>query len=89
MMLSLPEIILVLVIILLVFGTGKLGSIGQTVARIRLNFNKGLGQDVVDITAMQSQGPARRGDGQPRPGTRSPGIDDAEIDDAGGSNHGP
>ncbi|MFU8805896.1 MAG: twin-arginine translocase TatA/TatE family subunit [Bradymonadaceae bacterium] len=83
MMLNLPEIIVVIIILVLVFGLGKLGAIGKGVARIRMHFQKELARDYVDITTQQ---PSRGGqkEGQkaagPKPGSRSQPLEEAEIE---------
>lgn len=80
MMLNLPEIVVVALVLAIVFGLGKLGSIGKGVARLRLHFHKGLGEDYIDITSQQSGG-RPVGVSGPKPGTGPQSVEDAHIED--------
>ena len=96
-MLNLPEIIIVLVIIAIVFGFGKVGKIGANLGRAKKEFQSGFADDaskiggereVIDITPGEETGPSW----DPKPGAREQAIDDAEIDasdDAGTALGGP
>lgn len=84
-MLNLPEIIIVLVIIAIVFGFGKVGKIGANLGRAKKEFQRGLEDDapkvsgereVIDITPGEETGPSW----DPKPGAREQAIEDAEID---------
>lgn len=83
-MFNLPEIIVILIVLVIVFGMGKLGDIGKAVARLRLQFNKGLHENYIDITAHQSgKGAAVNRSGSvsgPRPGTAPQPVEDAHIE---------
>jgi Sec-independent protein translocase protein TatA len=80
MMLNVPEIVVIALILAIVFGLGKLGSIGKGIARLRLHFHKGLGEDCIDITSQQS-GSVAVGIGGPKPGARPQPVEDAHIED--------
>lgn len=45
-----PELFLILLIMIVVFGLGKLPQISKTLARMRLNYEKGVATDMIEIT---------------------------------------
>jgi len=81
---SVVEIVLLLVIIVLVFGLGKLNTLGKTAGKIKEEFKEGLatGDPRVKPPAVkldpEDNEPAFSG---PKPGTRTPGMEDAEIEE--------
>lgn len=75
--LHLAELILTLVVILLVFGVGRLPQIGEAIGKMRRNYSKSLkGEDAIDITP--SAGAPR--EAAPR-GKAGRGPEDAELVD--------
>ena len=51
---GMPELIIILVIMLLVFGAGKIPEIGNALGQGIKNFKKGVeGKDVVDINPKE------------------------------------
>lgn len=81
---SLPEIVIIVVIIFIVFGIGRVQQIGSEFVRAKKELKagyegKGGGREVIDIT------PGQAGDEpnyDPKPGTRRDPIEDAEVDGA-------
>ncbi|MBA2661955.1 MAG: twin-arginine translocase TatA/TatE family subunit [Bradymonadaceae bacterium] len=73
MMLNLPELILILLITLLVFGVNKLPAIGKAVAHLRLKYTQGLADNYIDSPISQ---PAN----STKPGTRPQPVEDAEYE---------
>lgn len=71
------EIILIILIVVIVFGVGKLPNIAAQLGRMRSEFKKGLegeGEDApIDITP--------RGE-EKKPAGRKPGKFDADVEDA-------
>lgn len=80
---NIGEIILILIILALVFGVGKLGNLSAAARQIKNNYQKGLEEadrkEPIDITPRDGSDPAV--DQSPKPGTRHPGVQDAEIDE--------
>jgi sec-independent protein translocase protein TatA len=91
-MINLPEIIIILVIVMIVFGLGKLGNVGAHLESAKKGFREGLegeepdetsepeettgGRDVIDITPHDEEDR----DWNPKPGTRRDPVEDAEIE---------
>lgn len=83
-MLNLPEIIIILIIIAIVFGFGKVGRIGENLGKVKREFKKGYTDeeprqvpgDVIDITPGAEDDPSW----DPKPGVRREPPEDAEID---------
>ncbi len=76
----LTEIVIVALIVMLVFGVGKLPNIGLALARARADFKKGLAEgDTIDITP---EAPPREDPGR-KPGRFAGGVEDAELDESG------
>lgn len=84
---NLPEIVVILVVIALVFGFGRIAKVGSHLSRSREEFLRGLGSgepdgeaegpDVIDITP---DGPGATVSASPKPGARVQPIEDAELD---------
>jgi sec-independent protein translocase protein TatA len=76
------EILLIVAIVVLVFGVGKVKNIGMALGRSGKEFKKALEGDeapkdeAIDITPDASE--SARSDA-PKPGTRQQPIEDAEI----------
>lgn len=82
---NLPEILVILVIIGIVFGFGKVAAVGSHLARAKQELLKGMRgegesstgrRDVIDITPSGDE----PGSSTPKPGTRKQPIEDAEIE---------
>ena len=82
------EIILILVIVVLVFGVGKVKNFGMALGRSGKEFKKALDGDEKNAASDDDEpiditpGPHADGgdnEGDPKPGTRKQPIDDAEI----------
>ena len=74
------EIILIVIIILITIGMGKLPAIASSIGRLRSNFNKGLKHDEpIDITP---QAQAANSNPERKPGKFEHSVEDATIDDA-------
>ena len=79
---SVNEIILLIVIVLCIFGLGKLGDISERFAELRAKRKRGLPpEDAIDITPEQERR-AAGGASAPKPGTREQPVDEADIDDS-------
>jgi Sec-independent protein translocase protein TatA len=78
-MLNLPEIVIILITVAIIFGLGKLGDIGQLVVRMRLRGRRALTSGTVDITPSNARAKVDALEG-PRPGARAPSIEDAQIE---------
>ena len=85
---SFPEILLILAIVVIVFGVGKVSRIGSQLGKAKSEFKKGLAGDgtaerkVIDITPESEDPMASYG---PKPGTRVQPVEDAEIETADGA----
>ena len=81
---NLAELVIILLIIFVIFGMGKLPSIASRIGRLRSQFQRGLESDeTIDITPKSEDG----GESDKKPGGRKPGkfeatIDDAKVEDA-------
>ncbi len=53
-----PELIVILVIVLVIFGPGKLPHIGDALGKTIRNFKKASAEDPVDVTPRRDQLPA-------------------------------
>ncbi|MBF0273838.1 MAG: twin-arginine translocase TatA/TatE family subunit [Nitrospinae bacterium] len=53
--LGLPELIIILVIILILFGTGKLSSVGTALGKGFKSFKKGEQEEYIDVTPSQEK----------------------------------
>lgn len=82
---NITELIIILIIISIVFGFGKLTSIGTKFSEIKDDLRKGLDSDsvdesdeAIDITPeRESPSPGYSG---PKPGKRKHPIEDADIE---------
>ncbi|MEM1348275.1 MAG: twin-arginine translocase TatA/TatE family subunit [Myxococcota bacterium] len=79
MLINVTEIILIVLIVAIVFGAGRLPSIASAVGKMRMNFRRGLQEgEPIDITPVvepgESSGDAAR--------SRKPGHFDQEVEDA-------
>lgn len=83
-MLNVAEIIIILVIVVLVVGIGRVQKIGSALHQAKLDLERGSSQNdtVIDITPRAETTPKpRRGEGkETRPGTRRDPVEDAEIE---------
>lgn len=53
---GMPELLIILVIILIIFGAGRLPEIGSGIGKGIRNFRKATkGQDEIDVTPSQNQ----------------------------------
>ncbi len=79
---NLLEIIVILIIVAIVFGFGKLSKISATAAKIKTNFREGLetekDEEPIDITPRDSDDSAKSGH---KPGTKSQPVEEAELVD--------
>jgi sec-independent protein translocase protein TatA len=74
----LTEIVLVALIVMVVFGVGKLPNIGLALGRARADFKKGLAEgDAIDITPE----PEPREEPGRKPGRFEHDVEDAELDE--------
>lgn len=70
------EVVLTVVIILLVFGVGRLPQVGEAVGKMRRNYGLALkGEDAIDITPQRDSDSASSGP------SSSETVDDAELVD--------
>ena len=64
--LGIGELVVILVIVMIIFGAGKLPEIGEGLGRGIRNFRKAMkAPDEIDITPKKDDGPPR-GDGAPQ-----------------------
>lgn len=57
-----PELVIILVILLLVFGVGKLPELAKGAGKGVANFKKSLeGKDVIEINPIPEEDPAKKG----------------------------
>lgn len=55
--LGIPELVLILVILLLIFGTNRLGDIGSGLGKAIRGFKDALaGKDAIDVTPKKDEG---------------------------------
>lgn len=77
---SLTEIILLIVIVLCIFGLGKIGDISERIGEMRAKRQRGLpADDAVDITPKRQRSETTAG-AEPKPGTREQPVDEAQIE---------
>lgn len=77
---SLTELILLIVIVLCIFGLGKIGDISERIGQMRADRARGVsGPDAVELPPQKSASNSAHGD--PKPGTREPPVDEAQFDD--------
>lgn len=50
MSLSIPQILLILVIVLVIFGPSRLPGLGKSMGQAIRGFKKGLNEDEIDVT---------------------------------------
>ena len=86
MMPNITELLLIIIIVAIVFGIGKLGQFGSAAGKIGANFKKGLTDDPKDTDAPiditpKTTSPFTAHDG-PKPGTRKEPVEEAEIVDS-------
>ena len=82
-MINLPEIIIIIVIIAIVFGFGKLSGIGKSIGKAGKDLKDGLKEGMSDekdkpINITPDLGEEESFD--PKPGTKKQPVEDAEID---------
>ena len=65
--LGIPELVIILIVVLIIFGPGKLPALGSGVGNALRNFRKAVNQpDAIDVTPGDESPEARpAGDGQP------------------------
>ena len=80
-----PELIIIIIAVVAVFGAGKLPSIASWIGRKRSLARKGrepvAAASVIDITPEHRRGASNEAVHAPKPGTRSPGMEDARIEE--------
>jgi Sec-independent protein translocase protein TatA len=59
-----PELVLIVIVALLIFGLGKWPAVSRRLAQLRLNFEKGVAEDA----EVEGEDPARLEDGPERGG---------------------
>ncbi len=52
--LGMPELIVIMVIVMVIFGAGKLPQIGEGLGKGIQNFKKGIKKEKIDITPKKS-----------------------------------
>lgn len=52
---GIPELLIILVIVLLIFGAGKLPQIGQNLGKAIKNFKGNVGEEKVEDTSARSE----------------------------------
>jgi sec-independent protein translocase protein TatA len=63
--LGIPELVIILIVVLIIFGPGKLPALGSGVGNALRNFRKAVNQpDAIDVTPDSP----RDGDDAPKPG---------------------
>ncbi len=75
------EIVIIIIAVVAVFGAGKLPNIASWIGRKRTQSRRKAvpaGPSVIDITPPSTQGSTNK---EPKPGTRHPGVEDAEIEE--------
>lgn len=78
LMVNLAEFIIILLTIGLIFGLGKLGDIGRAIARMRTEYEAGLGEQPHTMPEQT----ARRVESAPPAGRAEPAeVEDAVLDD--------
>lgn len=81
---NITELVVILIIIAIVFGFGKLSKFGTTFGKLKNNFKKGIEEDAededtpIDITPGGEEKKSKF-DG-PKPGTRKEPVEDADIE---------
>jgi len=80
---NITELILILIIIAIVFGFGKLTALGSSFGKLKNNFKKAIEKDPdedepIDITPEHGESNSRY-DG-PKPGTRKEPVEEADIE---------
>jgi len=78
---NVTEIVLIIVIVIIVFGMGKLPSIATRIGRMRSEFNKGLEGESQTIDITPSGRPAKP-EKERKPGKFNSPIEDASVDEA-------
>lgn len=78
---NVTEIVLIIVIVIIVFGMGKLPSIATRIGRMRSEFNKGLEGESQTIDITPSERSATSGK-ERKPGKFNSPIEDASVDEA-------
>ena len=80
-----PELIIIIIAVVAVFGAGKLPSIASWIGRKR-SLSKGRAgrvatAPVIDITPDHRRSASTGAVSTPKPGTRPPGVEDARIEE--------
>lgn len=82
---SITELVLLIVIIALIFGLGKLPTLGKQLAHAKKEFKEGLETGETEIKPpavhLKNEDEAQTRFDGPKPGTRKPGIEDAELEE--------
>lgn len=50
-MLQVPELLLIVLVIFVIFGLTKLGPLSRGLARLRMNFEKGIAEDMIEASS--------------------------------------
>lgn len=75
---TLSEFILILLIMVCIFGLGKLTSIAEKIGELRSQYKRGAeGEPPLDVTPGSQR---KLEPSQPKPGTRQEPIEDAQVD---------
>ena len=57
---GMPELMVILVIVLIIFGAGKLPQIGENLGKAIRNFKKSTEKERIDATSQKLEGPSER-----------------------------
>ena len=58
--LGMPELLVILVIVLIIFGANKLPQIGEGLGKGIRNFKKGIKKEEIDITPKKPEEPSEK-----------------------------
>ncbi len=58
--LGMPELLVILVIVLIIFGANKLPQIGEGLGKGIRNFKKGIKKEEIDITPKEPEEPSEK-----------------------------
>lgn len=82
---SITEFVLLIIIIALVFGLGKLPTLGKQLVQAKKEFKEGLETGETELKPpsvhLNNGDEAQTRFDGPKPGTRKPGIEDAELEE--------
>lgn len=55
-----PELMVILVIVMIIFGAGKLPQIGENLGKAIRNFKKSTEKERIDVTSRKLEGPSEQ-----------------------------